>query len=410
MNHILLAIGSVPKDSGTFTFYRNLRPALLEHGIDTRCVAIGRAQAQLWDQAYADDGCVMLAPDTRNIKQQAIAFVDWCERERIDVVMGINSEAILSAITHLPERIRIVSRCATGFDHGYRITLSGRERLARIVAIAPRLADDLVEQYGADPHIMRLIPNGIDPQPFADAANTLRGTQPNLQLGFLGRLEHNQKGVFHLPKIVRELNTRGVSFKLQIAGKGKHRQILEQEMSEEIETGQVEFLGALSPQDVPRFLAEIDVFTFTSHIEGCPNALLEALMAGCVPVAWLIEGITNFVLEDGTTGFVCSTGDYSSFAHCIEALAKDRSKLQAMSMQASAVARERFSSRKAASAYAELIKDVMTKSPPTWTPRSWDNFVSDQNFEHSWKDWFHLLPMVSRLKEKFQNLRTSNLL
>jgi glycosyltransferase involved in cell wall biosynthesis len=273
----------------------------------------------------------LLAPGTGNIKKQAMAFVDWCEQEQVDVVMGINSEAILSAIPHLPERVRVLSRCANGFDHGYRITLIGQERLAGIVAVTPRLSHDLINRYGADPSLLHLIPNGIDPKPFEDAAETPRGQQEKLRLGFLGRLEHNQKGVFHLPAIVRELNAKGIHFKMRIAGKGKHRAIIEREMSREIMRGQVEFLGALSPEEVPQFLAETDIFIFTSHFEGCPNALLEAMLAGCVPVAWLIEGITDFIIEDGETGFICQVGDYKGFADHVSILAEDRDKLRTVS-------------------------------------------------------------------------------
>lgn len=399
---IKFAFGSVPKDGGTFTFYRNLRPALLEHGIDMRCVAVGYVQAKLWEEDYADEGCVLLAPGIRNLKKQAMAFADWCEHEQVDVVVGINSEAILSALPHLPERIRILSRCANGFDHGYRITLSGKERLTRIVAVTPRLARDLIHDYGANPALIQTIPNGIDPLPFDEAAKTPRGTRLELQLGFLGRLEHNQKGVFHLPKIVRELKSKGVPFKLRIAGKGKHRQNIEREMSQEIETGQVEFLGALAPQDVPHFLAGTDVFLFTSHFEGCPNALLEAMLAGCVPVTWLIEGITDFILEDGTTGFLCPVGDHACFAQHIGTLAGDRQLLQSTSKQASRSARERFTNRKAAAAYAGLIKEVMDQSPPPWTPKPWEEFSGDPNFEHNWKEYVQDSPFVRWAKGKIQ--------
>lgn len=58
---IKLAFGSVPKDGGTFTFYRNMRPALREHGIDLRCVSVGRREASLTEAAYVDEGCVLLA-------------------------------------------------------------------------------------------------------------------------------------------------------------------------------------------------------------------------------------------------------------------------------------------------------------------------------------------------------------
>jgi len=53
---IIVALGSVPKDGGTFTFYRNLRPALFGHGIDMSCVTMGWQEAQLWEDGYADDG------------------------------------------------------------------------------------------------------------------------------------------------------------------------------------------------------------------------------------------------------------------------------------------------------------------------------------------------------------------
>lgn len=399
---INFAFGSVPKDSGTFTFYRNLRPALMEHGIDMRCVSVGKVQAALWEKAYADDGCVLLAPRMHNIKNQAIAFAEWCEQEQVDVVMGINSEAILSSIPHLPERIRVLSRCANGFDHGYRITLSGKERLARIVAVSPRLAQDLINQYGVNPELLTLIPNGIDPTTFDNAARMPRGRNFELQLGFLGRLEHNQKGIFHLPKFVRELNARQVPFKLRIAGKGKHRQMLEKEMSIWIESGQVEFLGALSPSSVPGFLAGIDIFLFPSHFEGFPNALLEAMLAGCVPVSWLIEGITNYMLADGETGFICPSGDYACFAQRIEHLAADRDLLQRMSRQGSQSARERFANYKTAAAYAGLIRDVMSQPPPAWKPKPWDEFSIDPNFEHHWPEWLRGTTLEQWIRHKIR--------
>jgi hypothetical protein len=383
---MIVAFGSVPKDGGTFTFYRNLRPALLEYGIDMRCVAVGKAQAELWEETYVDDGCVLLAPDTRNIKKQAIAFAEWCEQESVGIVMGINSEAILSSLPHLPEKIRVMSRCANAFDHGYRITLSCAERLARIVATTPRLERDLINDYGADASRLRLIPNGIDPEPFEAAAATARGRESFLRLGFLGRLEHNQKGVFHLSKIVRALNRLGVVFRLRIAGKGKHQLMIERDMHPEIKAGQVEFIGALLPKQVPSFLEETDVFLFPSHFEGCPNALLEAIMAGCVPVSWLIEGITDFIIEDGITGFTCPMGDCISFADRIAIIAKNRGLLRMMSAGAARTARERFTNQRAAAAYAKLLKEVMNEKPPRWIPKPWAEFRPDTNFKHTWRE------------------------
>ncbi len=384
--NIKVAFGSVPKDSGTFTFYRNLRPALLQRNIDLQCIAVGRNDAKLWDDSYADDGCVLLAENTKSLKKQSQIFVNWCEKESVDLVMAINSEAILSSIPHLSERIRVLSRCANAFDHGYRITLSGRERLAAIVATTPRLQDDLISKYKANPDLITLIPNGINPIPFNDAASVVRGTSKKLRIGFLGRLENNQKGIFHIPKVVRELNHRNIDFELKIAGKGRDRTILERQLHTEVGTGQVQFLGALSPTAVPEFLSRIDIFLFTSHFEGCPNALLEALMAGCVPTSWIIDGITNYVLRDSRSGFVSELGNYECLVNNIEALDKDRPKLQAISHFAAQDARERFSSASAADRYASLFQGLMENPAPPWRARDWSEFNGDVNFSHSWKD------------------------
>ena len=382
---IRVAFGSVPKDSGTFTFYRNLRPVLRTCGIDLRCVSVGYEQMQLWEEEFADEGCVSLAIRSVSIKRQAQVFVDWCESENIDIVMGINSEAILSAIPHLPERVRVLSRCANGFEHGYRITLSGSERLARIVALTPRLRDDLISKYGVDPERIVLIPNGIDPVPFTAGALRSRGQEERLQLGFLGRLEHNQKGVLHLPAIVAELKKLSVPFHLRIAGKGRHEPELRKALAYETAEGLVEFSGSLTPADIPEFLEATDVFLFTSHFEGCPNALLEAMMAGTVPVSWHLEGITDFVIDDGRSGLLCETGNTRAFAKHIAGLHGDRERLDALHRNAAEAAKKRFASEVAADAYAELFHSVMVTEPPSWKARPWTEFIPDPNFSYTWR-------------------------
>jgi len=384
---IKVAFGSVPKDGGTFTFYRNQRPALAQHGIDLRCVTLGRAEAALWDEAYADEGCVLLAPKAIRLRTQAKAFVDWCEGEGIDIVMGINSPGILSAIPHLPERVRAMSRCANGFDHGYRITLSGYDRLERIVALTPRLRDALVRDYGADPDRIVLIPNGIDPAPFEAAAVAPRGRHEVLRLGFVGRLEHNQKGVLYLPGIVDALNARGVRFQLKIAGKGREEGALRAGLAESLRTGQTEMAGALGPAEIPGFLAETDILLFTSHFEGCPNALLEAMMAGCVPVSWLIEGTTDYLITDEQTGLICDMGDVDRFATLVASLGEDRDRLASMHRAVGREARARFSSERAAQVYADVFREVRAREDGEQGPgrRAWSAFAADGNFPGEWR-------------------------
>ncbi len=383
---ISVAYGSIPKDSGTFTFYRNLRPGLSSHGIDLRCVSVGRHDADLWDPAFADDGCVLLEKDETDVKRQAMAFADYCASSRVDIVMGINSLPILSALPCLTRNIRVMSRCANAFDHGYKITLSCQERLARVIATTPRLKHDLVNYYGAEEGKIRLIPNGISSERFREASKRPRGGEKNIRVGFLGRLEHNQKGVLFLPDIIRGLDRNGVDFTFRIAGKGVHGKILERRLMPFVEDGRVTFAGSLPPFSVAEFLGEVDVFVFTSRFEGCPNALLEAIMAGCAPVASNIEGITDFIIRDGHDGFLCSVGDPEAFAEVISDLSRNRERLRQTAMAAAANARERFTDSRAAADYARIFKEVMRKPPPEWTPRSWSDFRVDPAFTKKWRE------------------------
>ena len=382
----IVAFGSVPKDGGTFTFYRNLREPLLAHGIDLRCVSVGNREAELWADSFADDGCVLLAENESDIKKQSRAFVQWSQDTGVDIVFGVNSVAILSALPHLPPHIRVMSRCANAFDHGYRITMSCYARISRIVALAPRQIRDLVSAYGADESRIVLIPNGTSVERFAVAASNERGLKKRLKLGFLGRLEHKQKGVLFLPEILNKLHKNGVEFSLTIAGKGVHEAALRHQLKSHIDLGVVSFVGALRPEEIAEYFANIDVFLFPSQFEGSPNALIEAMMSGCVPAAWKLEGITDFVIEDGASGVLANLLDSKSMADSITQLATNRGLLRQMSLCAAASARERFSRERVVADYIGLIDQVMSEPPIQWQARGWTGFRIDAAFRQPlWK-------------------------
>ena len=384
-NAVKIAFGSVPKDGGTFTFYRTIRPQLLLQGIDIQCVSVGKEEARLWDSTFSDEGCYCIAEKCSSIKEQSKIFSEWCELKSIDIVLGSNSTAILSSIPHLSEKIRAMSRCANSFDHGYQITMSGYHRLAGIVAQTPRQIKDLTEKYGADRKKMCLIPNGVDLERFQKAAFVERGKEKELKIGFLGRIEHNQKGVLFIPEIVKALNEKGVAFQLKIAGKGVHEDYLKNRMKDYIKNGQVKFIGALSHHNIPEYLSNTDVMLFTSQFEGCPNALLEGMAAGCTPVASRLYGITDFIIEDGVSGYLCSVGDCQAFANKIFCLYNDRRKLNNMAVSAAETMRNRFSQTRMANDYATFFKKIMETPPPIWDPVPWSEFRVDPAFPQTWK-------------------------
>lgn len=385
---VKIAIGTVPKDGGTFTFYKTLRDVLQGQGYEISCVSVGTKEARLAEQAYVDAGCVLLGRDENDVEKQARMFSDWCNVQGIDIVIALNSAAILSALPHLDQRVRVVSRCANAFAEGYRVTLAGRGRICRIIALTPRLRDDLVDEYGVDPDSIELIPNAANPASFggADMESLQRwrahdGQKDKIRLGFLGRLDHRQKGVLHLPKIVQFLEAARVPYEFRIAGKGRHRRLLAKQLPA---GANVKFMGSLDRERVSEFLKETDVLVFTSHFEGCPNVLLEGMMAGCVPVVFDIDGITDFILEHGRSGWRVPRFDAAMFADYICMLAESGPLLSTMSYEAARQARRRFAPNEFAESYKSLFEQVMEMPVKHIVPRDWEQFEPNETSRSGW--------------------------
>ena len=323
-----LVYGSVPHVSGTFTFYQMLRSGLAQHGWDVRCVSIGAQEVGKIDAAFVDDGCVQLAGDVTDRKAQTQAFVAWCAEYRPDVVMPMNSVAMLSALRHLPSTVSIVSRCPNTSDYGYAVAATYAERIARVVGTTPRHVRDLTARGVSERAQTALIPHGIDPAPYVTPE---RGTHSTLRIGFLGRVEHNFKGALYLPPLIGALAEREVDFSFEIAGDGEHMAELREQTEQTGQSDRVTFHGRLDSSQVPAYLSTLDVLVFPSRSEGFGFVLLQALAAGAVPVASRLEGVTDFILRDGETGFLGGVGDVEAFADAIARLDRDRDLLRTVS-------------------------------------------------------------------------------
>jgi glycosyltransferase involved in cell wall biosynthesis len=80
--------------------------------------------------------------------------------------------------------------------------------------------------------------------------------------------------------------------------------------------------------DVPQLLASSDVFASSSHREGLPLALLEAMMAGLPVVATSVGDIPNVVTSE--TGVIVPPHQPEKLAEALEDLLKNPEKRKAM--------------------------------------------------------------------------------
>lgn len=113
---------------------------------------------------------------------------------------------------------------------------------------------------------------------------------------------------------------QAIDYKLVIVGEGPDREALEA-AARAASTRQIVFAGAVN--DVQPFYALADVFVLSSHSEGSPNVLLEAMAAG-VPILATTAGGVPEIVSDEESALLVPVHDPAKLAGAIDRLLNDR--------------------------------------------------------------------------------------
>ena len=111
-----------------------------------------------------------------------------------------------------------------------------------------------------------------------------------------------------------------------------------------------------------------------SRFEGFGLTLIEAMAAGCVPVASRIRGVTDWIIEDGCNGMLFPMGNIGEASERIGRLAYDRALLRTMSLAARNTARCTFDRAVMASRYGALLKRLQDGPPSIAVPLNLDRW------------------------------------
>jgi glycosyltransferase involved in cell wall biosynthesis len=103
-----------------------------------------------------------------------------------------------------------------------------------------------------------------------------------------------------------------------IVGDGPERPRLEQ-LAVRIAPGRVVFAGSRPNDEVPDFVAAMDVLVCSSDFEGTPAAVLEWMRAAKPIVATAVGGIPD-IIEDGTHGLLVPPRDPRALAAAVKRL------------------------------------------------------------------------------------------
>jgi glycosyltransferase involved in cell wall biosynthesis len=113
-----------------------------------------------------------------------------------------------------------------------------------------------------------------------------------------------------------QLRDRGVKFKCSIAGEGPERRRLERLIRKWGLELQVSLSGHVPHSEIDSLYDGCDVVVLTSHSEGIPLVLMEAMGRGKIVLAPAITGIPELVVP-GQTGFLYQPGSLDGFVNCL---------------------------------------------------------------------------------------------
>jgi glycogen(starch) synthase len=173
---------------------------------------------------------------------------------------------------------------------------------AALIALTP-IDEEQQVQLGAPQERIRIVPNGITPEEFANLSTSVKllrdlGNPEHLVL-FVGRLV-SYKGPQHLvhaiPNVLDEYPLTKFVFIGQDDGYGE--ELKRQAVSERV-FNQCVFMGQVSDEKLKEYYATADVFVLPSSVEGFGIAALESIAAGTPVVLADLGGLSYILSEIG---------------------------------------------------------------------------------------------------------------
>lgn len=150
-----------------------------------------------------------------------------------------------------------------------------------------------------------IVPISLDTLPIPPLVEKLKGTV----IGSVGRFR-DKKGLEYLFDACRQLKTES-ELTLLLVGDfvAKEKDYWEQEINNSGLAEDIIITGTVSREEALAYLPHMDIFTIPSLHDGCPNALLEAMLASKAIVGTNVDAIGE-ILEDRVDALIVNP--YSS--------------------------------------------------------------------------------------------------
>jgi glycosyltransferase involved in cell wall biosynthesis len=231
--------------------------------------------------------------------------------------------------------------------------------VTRHVCVSQDVADFSVLRGGLPRGKMRVIPNGVDFERFANAApaDLAQFGVPggSRVLLFVGRLDP-QKGPQQLLEAAAELFPTHADLHLVMVGDGPLAGELRAWTATRNLASRIHFVGR--QDNVAGLLRAADVFVLPSQWEGLPNVVLEAMAAGTPVVATAAEGVRDLFAQ-AKAGVVVPLGGEIGLAEALRSALTEIGTLRVAAKSAQQTIRERFTWDRVAAEYEQLYAELL---------------------------------------------------
>jgi glycosyltransferase involved in cell wall biosynthesis len=239
----------------------------------------------------------------------------------------------------------------------------GARLSTRIITISPRLREEIAQFGVTGSERIEVIPLGFELEMFASQPRGAGDFRRSLGLpaaatlvGAVGRLVPI-KNIPLLLEAVALARQEDPAIRVVLVGDGALREELEVE-AEALGLGQaVIFTGWR--HDLASVYADLDAVVISSHNEGTPASLIEAMATGCPVVSTRVGGVPDLI-ADGETGRLVPPGEREALAAALLELFREQERTARMAELAQRQVLERHQARRLVADVDRLYRQLLT--------------------------------------------------
>lgn len=176
----------------------------------------------------------------------------------------------------------------------------------------------------------RILYNPVD---MGEKAGLALRVQKQKEIVTVGRLMPQKNQVLLLEAFAR-ISEDYPDYRLTIYGEGPHRTVLEETVRKLHLEEKVSLPGAF--KDIHQRISGSSLFVLSSHYEGMPNALIEAMCLGLPVISTAVSGATDLI-QSGENGLLVPCGDVDALAGAMAQLLSDEDKRRSFGQEATKV-------------------------------------------------------------------------